>query len=54
MQTEREKSAKDLAVIDSSESSSPGNQTPIGVKRKSTGTTQLGTAYKLSVVDANF
>nr|XP_058957349.1 uncharacterized protein C19orf47-like [Pocillopora verrucosa] len=40
-QTEREKSAKDLAVIDSSESSSPGNQTPIGVKRKSTAASRM-------------
>lgn len=40
-QSEREKSAKDMAVIDSSESPSPGNQTPIGVKRKSTAASRM-------------
>ena len=39
LQSEREKSAKEMvAVTDaSSVSSSPGNQTPTGSKRKSTG-----------------
>ncbi|KAL9952782.1 hypothetical protein ACROYT_G040086 [Oculina patagonica] len=43
-QSEREKSAKDMAVTDnsvSSASSSPGNQTPVGAKRKSTGRSNM-------------
>lgn len=40
LQSEREKSAKDMAATDdpdSSGESSPSNQVPVGAKRKSTG-----------------
>ena len=40
LQSEREKSAKDMAATDdpdSSGTSSPSNQVPVGAKRKSTG-----------------
>lgn len=50
-QSEREKSAKDMAVTDnaaSSESSSPGNQTPTGSKRKSTGSNKV---FDLKIYD---